>query len=126
MFDQPRVADWLDLVDELDRWGDAGRVAPFWWRDDDAIAATPQLAQLLRLAEGVPLAIAVIPAFARPDLAEALLASPRVAVLQHGWRHANCALDGRKCEYPASRSVASVAAELGAGQARLRSLFGRR
>ena len=126
MFDRARAADWADLVDELDRWGEAGRVAELWWRDDDAAAATPQLSRLMQLAAGVPLAVAAIPAMARPDLAEALLASPEVVVLQHGWRHVNRAFAGKKSEYSAARPVSQVVAELGAGQARLRSLFGRR
>ena len=124
--DAATTAEWPDLVDELDRWGQAGRVATLWWRDDDAVTATPQLGELLRLAEGVPLALAVIPALARPELAAALQGRPRVAVLQHGWRHANRAEHGKKSEYPEGRSAAVVAAEIGAGRARLKALFGGR
>jgi hypothetical protein len=116
--------DWSDLVDELDCWGEAGRVAALWWRDDDAIAATPQLAALLRLAGPVPVALAVIPALARPDLAMALASASQVAVLQHGWQHANRAQHGKKSEYPDGRSATVVATELGAGRARLTALFG--
>ena len=45
-----RLADWPELAAELDRWGEAGRIAPLWWRDDDAVAATPELAAMLRIA----------------------------------------------------------------------------
>jgi hypothetical protein len=38
---------WRRLEAELDRWGDAGRAATFWWRDDDASDATPALETLL-------------------------------------------------------------------------------
>src|ERR1051325_10326944 len=124
--DEIATAGWPDLVDELDRWGEAGRVATLWWRDDDAVAATAQLDALLRLASGVPLALAVIPAFARPDLAAALASSSPVAVLQHGWQHANRAGDGKKSEYPHGRPAAVVGAEIGAGRARLRGMFGTR
>jgi len=124
--DAAATAGWPDLIDELGRWGEAGRVAPLWWRDDDAVAATPQLAALLRLAAGVPFAIAVIPALARPDLAAALTDAGAVAVLQHGWQHANRAGDGKKSEYPHGRPAAVVGAEIGAGRARLRSMFGAR
>ena len=31
-------AGWPDLTAELDRWGEAGRTATLWWRDDDATA----------------------------------------------------------------------------------------
>lgn len=131
MIDQLRVdaaetAGWPDLVDELDRWGAAGRVAPLWWRDDDAVAATPQLDALLALVGEVPLALAVIPARARFELADALARRPRVAVLQHGWRHADRAAGGRKSEYPEGRPAGVVGAEIAAGQARLKAMFGPR
>lgn len=124
--DKAMTAEWSDLMGELDRWGEAGRVATLWWRDDDAVAATPQLDDLLRLADEVPVALAVIPAFARPGLATALPRTPLVAVLQHGWQHANRAGHGKKSEYPETRPAAVVGAEVAAGRARLRALFGSR
>ncbi|HEX6442346.1 MAG TPA: polysaccharide deacetylase family protein [Stellaceae bacterium] len=117
---------WSGLTDELNRWGEAGRVARFWWRDDDAIAATPQLEALLRLVGDVPVALAVIPALVESDLADALLSRPYVAVLQHGWSHTNHHALGKKSEFPASRNAAEVATELRAGANRLRALFGSR
>ena len=93
---------WIDLGDELDAWAEQGRVARLWWRDDDAVAPTPQLEALIELADGVPLGLAVIPAMARPDLADVLDSAPQVAVLQHGWRHANHAGAGKKSEFPAT------------------------
>ncbi len=119
-------ADWPDLVAEFDRWGEAGRVATLWWRDDDAIAATPRLDDLLLLAGKAPVGLAVVPALARPDLAAALASAPAVAVLQHGWQHRNRAGDGRKSEYPGTRSASRVGAEVAAGRARLTALFGSR
>jgi peptidoglycan/xylan/chitin deacetylase (PgdA/CDA1 family) len=121
--DATTTAEWADLVAELDRWGEAGQVATLWWRDDDAVAAMPELDGLLRLAGEVPLALAVIPADARPDLAVALAAFPQVTVLQHGWRHANHAANGKKSEFPSGRPAADVAAELAEGHARLVGLF---
>jgi hypothetical protein len=131
MFDQVRVeaaavVEWSDLVDELDCWAAAGRVAELWWRDDDAIAPTPQLDRLLRLAAEIPVALAVIPALARPDLADAFASTQRVAVLQHGWQHADRAGRGKKSEYPEGRPAAVVGAEIGAGRARLKTMFGPR
>lgn len=125
--DAATPACWPDLVDELDRWGEAGRVASLWWRDDDAVAATPQLEELLRLAGGVPLAVAVIPGSAEPDLAQALRGMSHVAVLQHGWRHTNHAVSGdksKKSEFPATRPAVEAPADLAAGVSRLRTLFG--
>ena len=120
------TAGWPTLVDEFDRWGESGRVAALWWRDDDAVTTTPQLDDLLNLAGEVPIALAVIPALARPELADAVHGASGVALLQHGWRHANRARLGKKCEYPEGRSAAVVAAEIGAGRARLKALFGPR
>ena len=128
---QPRVAaangaEWPDLVVELDRWEETGRVAPLWWRDDDAVMPTPRFYRLLELANGVPLALAVIPADAKPELASALQWFPRLSVLHHGWCHANHATSGKKCEYPAERHPVDVADELDEGRKRLRTLFGPR
>jgi len=125
----PRVAaateaEWPDLAVELDHWEEAGRTARLWWRDDDAVAPSPQLDRLLQIAGGAPLALAVIPRMAEPDLAVRLAGEPHIAVLQHGWRHANHAATGKKSEYPAERSGAEIAAELAAGRARLVALFG--
>jgi hypothetical protein len=117
-------AAWPDLVEELDRWRDTGRSATMWWRDDDAVTTTPRLADLLSLADGIPLALAVIPASAEPALAAALAARPDIAVLQHGWRHANHGGDGKKCEFPERRRPRDTAIELTAGRARLAALFG--
>ena len=119
-------AEWPDLVAELDRWGETGRVAALWWRDDDAVTATPRLESLLHLAGAVPIALGVIPALARPELADAVYGTPGVALLQHGWQHSNRAEHGKKSEYPPGRPAAAVAAEIGAGRARLKAMFGAR
>jgi hypothetical protein len=121
------MTGWADLAAELDRWGAAGHRATLWWRDDDAVTATPQLFGLLRLAEPVPLALAVIPGFARPELADAFERRTKVVVLQHGWRHIDrSAAGGKKSEYPAGRLAEAVGAEIDAGKARLQTLFGKR
>ncbi len=121
---------WLDLVAELDRWEEAGRVAQLWWRDDDAAAPTRALDRLLVLAGPVPLALAVIPADAVGELATALDLFPEVSLLQHGWCHADRAASypnaGKKSEYPAERLPVDVADELDEGRRRLLSLFGPR
>jgi hypothetical protein len=118
---------WPDLVAEFDRWGESGHVASLWWRDDDAVAPTSELTTLLQLAGDAPVALAVIPAGASPDLPASLEGMPQVIVLQHGWRHDNHAMSGAKrSEFPAERSAASVAAELAEGRAKLTALFGSR
>ena len=127
---QPHVAantaEWLGLVDELDRWEEAGRVAQLWWRDDDAAAPTPALDRLFAIAGDTPLALAVIPADAANEMPAALRPFPQVSVLHHGWCHANHAGSGKKSEYPAERHPVDVADELDEGRQRLRSLFGPR
>jgi hypothetical protein len=125
--DLATTTGWPDLVDELDRWGDAGRVATLWWRDDDAAAASAGLDSLAAIAGDIPISLAVIPAAVDPRLAEWLThpsRSPRLAVLQHGWRHLNYATDRKKSEFPRERSCRAVASDLTAGRERLTALFG--
>lgn len=125
-------AGWPDLVDELDRWEEAGRVARLWWRDDDAVAPTRALERLVSIAGQVPIALAVIPGPAQAELAawlwdrERSVREARVAVLQHGWRHSNHSVTGKKSEYPAERLSTDVAFELALGRERLTELFGTR
>ena len=85
---------WRDLERELGRWRDAGQGADFWWRDDDAAALSTPLARLLELSEqsGVPLALAVVPLEAAPELFDGM----RVSVLMHGTDHRNRARPGEK------------------------------
>ncbi len=119
------MSRWQDLDREIGLWAAAGRRASLWWRDDDAVADTPDLRRLLEVAR-VPLALAVIPEAAGPDLAAALARQPGVAVFQHGYRHRNNAAPGaKKCEYPDTRAADLSAEELGRGRDRLAALFPR-
>jgi len=107
---------WQALAEELDLWPEP---ADFWWRDDDAQAWTPALKRLVEALDGVPFALAVVPAEAVADLPG--------TILQHGWRHRNHAgPEEKKAEYGRHRSVAAMLVELEAGRKRLRSLYGRR
>ena len=84
---------------------EAGRRVEFWWRDDDASAPSPALERAVGLSKkyGVPLALAVIPQDATPQLFEGL--HERVTVLQHGTDHRNRAAAGeKKTEYPGRRA----------------------
>lgn len=126
---QPVSASWHDLVEELDRWADAGRDATFWWRDDDATEPTDDLLRLVGLcrSHGLHLALAVIPAVAGPALGSFLSMCSDVTVLQHGWSHANHAAPAaKKCELGAERPVKATLAELAEGRRVLDGLFGRR
>src|SRR5437762_14219052 len=116
---------WPDFVAEVDGWGETGHVASLWWRDDDAVAPTPELTALLQVAGAAPVALAVIPAEASRELPGFLDNAPQVAVLQHGWRHTNHAAAGAKRrEFPARRAEAAVVGELAGGRERLETLLG--
>ncbi len=118
-----------DITAVLDRFRQAGRVARFWLRDDDAIAPTLALDRLLALTEahGVPLALAVIPEPTGEALAERLARAPHVGVTVHGWRHANHAAEtSKKQELGADRPARVVLGELLAGFAKLAALHGDR
>lgn len=86
------------IRDILDRAAGGGRTIAFWWRDDDAVAASPALERLLDLAGrfGVPAAIAAIPAELQPSLPERLRDAPGCRILVHGLAHRNHAPPGRK------------------------------
>lgn len=109
---------WGALMGELDAWAAAGRIATFWWRDDDAADTSPALNRLLamRAEADVPFALAVIPAHATADLRDRLDTEPDAAVLQHGYSHKNFASgDDRKIELDDSRPAEYVVAELAMG-----------
>ncbi|MBV8738558.1 MAG: polysaccharide deacetylase family protein [Alphaproteobacteria bacterium] len=124
----PGSTHWTDLGYELNRWEEEGRTATLWWRDDDAVAPSRRLDDLLTVAGAVPVSLAVIPANAEPALAGWLErhASPSVRVLQHGYRHANHASAVKKSEFPNSRPRETVKTDLALGRARLAELFGPR
>jgi len=127
--DPASAVRWSDLLDEFDRWRDAGRVATLWWRDDDAAGPSDRLDRLLSTSGDIPIALAVIPAGADPRLAAWLedrsrsRQTARLFVLQHGWRHQSHAVDGKKSEFPPERSHRAVECDLAAGRMRLVALF---
>lgn len=124
------MSAWQALHDELDAWQDCGRVATFWWRDDDATDDTPALGRLLELAarHRVPVSLAVIPALATNPLAAGLaLAEAPVTVLQHGFAHVNHAPEGEKrMELGPHRPRVAICEELSSGLAMLNAMFGTR
>ncbi len=120
---------WRELEAELDRWRDAGRVADFWWRDDDAVKPSPPLARLLELsqASGVPLGLAVVPLEAAPELFAGLSGKLRASVLMHGPDHRNRAAPGeKKTEFAAAESDRDAVARLCIARERLEGLAGQR
>ncbi len=122
------LSNWLPVRDELARWRDAGKRARLWLRDDDAVAVTPELRQLLSICGGHgarPL-IATIPAATTQELA-AYLADEAAEVAVHGWSHTNHAMAGSKAqEFPVHRPQQEVVEELGQAVSRIRALYGGR
>jgi hypothetical protein len=110
---------WARLEAEIRRRGGA----TFWWRDDDAALPTAALERLLGLQ--VPLALAVVPLLAVPELFQILPA--RVSVLQHGTDHVNRAGPGeKKTEFPASEDDGSALERLAKARVHLKKMAGER
>ena len=123
------MSAWDELDRELDTWRATGRHATLWWRDDDACSDTPALQRLLSIASehDVPVAIAAIPARADATLVDAIGASVRATIVQHGYAHANHQPAGeRAAELGDRRSVAECIEELGTGRVALERRFGDR
>lgn len=107
---------WERFAEELAR-----RRPVFWLRDDDAVAVTPALKRLLSFR--VPVALAVIPDLAEPDLFE----TNGVAFLQHGCDHRNRAAAGeKKTEFPAGERIEDALERLQVSRERLVRLAGER
>jgi len=132
-WDQPA---WQTLAAELDTWLDQGRQATFWWRDDDAGRPDPALDRLLRMAAnvGLPLGLAVVPAWLTNGVAEAIRLAPEsLVVLQHGFSHTNHETEippGERKLRPAecgkARPIRAVLDEAVEGGRRLQVAFGSR
>lgn len=125
----PRHVDrsvWRPLDEALRRAVDQGRTVRVWWRDDDATAQTPALDRLLALTRrfAVPLAIAAVPAQARPSLRERL-EGEAVAILVHGLAHANHAPPGvKKAELGPHHRIADRRAKVAEALAQARAKLG--
>jgi len=123
------MSSWQALADEAARWGDAGRTAELWWRDDDAVDSGPALDRLLAIVGDTqtPLALAVVPAQATSALAARLADEPGVDVLQHGYAHSNHAVAPEKnIELGVQRPAMLTLGELATGWMALERLFGPR
>jgi hypothetical protein len=118
---------WRELHAALKERNHAGRPVEFWWRDDDAAAPSAALERAVGLSKkyAIPLALAVIPQEATPQLFDAL--HEGVTVLQHGTDHRNRAAAGeKKTEYPAVEPADAALERIAAGMAKLRSVAGQK
>jgi peptidoglycan/xylan/chitin deacetylase (PgdA/CDA1 family) len=106
--------DWSPVDRALARAEDRGCVIGFWWRDDDAVAHTPQLDRLLDLARRYEagIGLAAIPRRVERSLVERLREEESAFAFVHGWSHTNHAPPGaKKTEFGDHRSIETVAAE---------------
>ncbi len=120
------MCDWSPVYAELDRWLTSGKVANFWWRDDDAIEQTPQLENLLKLcdAKETPITLAVIPAYAVTELAEQTEVRGHISIAVHGYSHQNYApKTEKKRELGLHRESLIVLSELAEGFGKLKAMF---
>ncbi len=118
-----RVSSWSALKDELDIWQSDGRVATFWWRDDDLNEPTEALDHLLHMRAhlDIPLTLAVVPDNVDPHIADDL---EGCELVQHGVTHKSYARAGdKKSEFPDERPLAEITTELQLGKSRLQDLF---
>lgn len=120
------MSSWLDPVRRA--LEAAPRPPTVLVRDDDGGWNDVALARTVDAVRGGGFAIdlAVIPDAVSPALATTLRGwrADGVGVHQHGRRHANHELHGRRCEFGPSRSRAAQRADLGEGRARLTDLLG--
>ena len=118
------MSTWDDLSEELDKWKASGKLATFWWRDDDLNEPTEALDQLLaiRVQFDLPLTLAVIPDNVDPHILDNLQGCELV---QHGVTHRSHAAEGmKKSEFSENRDLQGVLSELKSGKARMEELFG--
>ncbi|MFK7764993.1 MAG: polysaccharide deacetylase family protein [Roseobacter sp.] len=116
--------DWAPLRNGLKHFRRSGLTLPLWWRDDDAISATPALDRLSALSEQleVPVHIAVIPARADHSLVRHVTDYTALIPLVHGWRHVNHAPpEQKKAEFNSKR--ADGQAEIQHALTRMKALF---
>jgi hypothetical protein len=115
------------LVDELQKWADAGNVAEFWWRDDDVQKPTAQLERLLAISDRhqAAVSLAAIPDGVQLALVEALTGRDYVNILQHGFSHQNFApATERNMELGWHRPGEQIMQQISAGLTDLAALFG--
>lgn len=120
------MTGWPELAAALDAIAEDGKAIRVWWRDDDAGRDHPKLDRLLELAlrRGLPVALAVVPAWLEDAAQARIAASPHASVLQHGFAHRNHAPSGAKSCELGGREIGIILAELAQGRAMLLDAFG--
>ena len=120
------MTEWEKLEREVQQWQALDLRLPLWWRDDDAIAPTPQLDRLRLASEqaGVPVHLAIIPAQATAALADVTQANAHALIpVVHGWSHTNHAPEGKnRSEFGTDRPGAQT--DAARALARMHAMFG--
>jgi hypothetical protein len=117
--------DMAPLQLALARYRSDNLPLPIWWRDDDAIAATPHLEKLADLSTELhmPVHLAVIPDRMDASLVPVVAGTDAFVPVAHGWRHDNHAQpDAKKSEFGQIRDAGAT--EISDGYARMRDQFG--
>lgn len=108
--------DWSSFRLSLKRFRQSGMELPIWWRDDDAVSATPALDKLCALSEGtgVDVAVATIPDLIDQSLVDYVHETQNMIPVTHGWRHENHAAEGeKKSEFVAARDATLTEVQAG-------------
>lgn len=120
--ERKRLATWEQLIGELASWQSLGRLATFWWRDDDVVGPTPGLEAIIDMSETTEtsVALAAIPGSLHPSLRPLLIGRRSVFVLQHGFTHRNHApAASKKSEFGPGRALAVMLSEISEGWCRI-------
>ena len=109
---------WTDLRSELDAWETTHNTATLWWRDDDAVAETPELNRLYEIAGAydAALCVAAIPAHVDQTIVSKSEWPVGSVLVQHGYAHENYAPEGtKKSEFGADRPIGDSVADIERG-----------
>lgn len=120
-----------ELRQALEQLRTAQQTVDIFFRDDDVDEDEAMLWQLLNtfLSRGVTINLEVIPGKLKTATVRLLQqqqqAHPTLIELnQHGWMHTNHEVEGRKCEFGASRNFAEHLNDIARGKAVLDDAFG--
>ena len=120
-----------ELRQTLDQLRAEQRTVNIFFRDDDVDADEETLWHLLKpfLFRGVPINLEIIPGKLTNSTAKLLRQHQRsysklIELNQHGWQHTNHEIEGRKCEFGASRNFAQQLNDISYGKAKLDEIFG--
>jgi len=115
------------LSAELALWEKDGQVARIFLRDDDAVEITPELIQLQKITDyrEIPILLAVIPKFAKDELAQFIESHRLLTPAVHGYSHENHAEKSeKKTELGAHRPVEQVLDSLEQARSKMTGIFG--